>query len=475
MLFCALSPMTTTPTSSATPAAAPSSPLALWRNRSLRFGLTAATTGVLTLAAMARTKWFAIQLDVAGVGVIAQVFAAQNWLAFVVGLGLALPLSRAVSEARAHGDAAGERAAVWTTIGMVSIATTIVFCAGMLAARPIAHGLLGSAAYGPMVRAAVIGMVGAAAYGVLQAWLAGRSDVRGNFTMALAGGIGSVAMTLLMVPRFGLLGAVLGAATFFPCGVLTVLVAQRAVYGPVLRSIARPLVNARQVRAMLPVGAGALVLALVDQGTLLALRAHLIHEHGFRTNGYTQAALALAQQTGAIFYAYLGTYAFGMISAAPDVALVRAYTRKHWNAILALTAVVCVAVVVASGPLLRLLYSDRFDPARSLLGWTLLGEFGRVAMVVWALGSLPLGGVPLWFPIMLSFPASLALAYPLLVRAGVGVAALPMAYAFAGTIAAGAAAWMMSRRGVTLARRHVALLVLGWGVLAVLARWSSLR
>ncbi|HEY7727649.1 MAG TPA: hypothetical protein VID50_04285, partial [Candidatus Eisenbacteria bacterium] len=120
-------------------------------------------------------------------------------------------------------------------------------------------------------------------------------------------------------------------------------------------------------------------------------------------------------------------------------------------------------------PLLRLLYSSRFDPARTLMTWTLLGEFGRVGMQVWMLGALPLGGVRLLAPISLSFPLSLGVAYAGFCHAGAGPSSLPRAYAVAGGCSLLAAGWLMSRRGVTLGSREWLALAAGAALLAPVA------
>jgi hypothetical protein len=134
-----------------------------------------------------------------------------------------------------------------------------------------------------------------------------------------------------------------------------------------------------------------------------------------------------------------------------------------------LAAALVALAMTAATPLLHLLYSSRFDPARTLMTWTLLGEFGRVGMQVWMLAALPLGGVALLAPISLSFPLSLAVAYGIFAAGGAGVTSLPKAYAVAGGCSLLAAGWLMSRRGVTLGARELLSLAAGVALLLALA------
>src|SRR5262249_5233166 len=119
----------------------------LWAMRWLRFGQSAGAAAAITLAGIARTKWLAQHLEAAGVGVIGQVFAGQAWLGVAAGLGLAVPLTRAVGAARGRGDRDGQWRAVWAALGLVTIAAGAIAAVGLLAAPWLSAALLGSPAH----------------------------------------------------------------------------------------------------------------------------------------------------------------------------------------------------------------------------------------------------------------------------------------------------------------------------------------
>jgi hypothetical protein len=194
-----------------------------------------------------------------------------------------------------------------------------------------------------------------------------------------------------------------------------------------------------------------------------------VRTHGVEANGYLQAGLAISQQVGALFYAYLSSYAFGKISGQAGAAGMRDYTRKHWSAVLLVAAGALALTSIAAGPLLRLLYSHRFDPAQPLMAWALAGEFGRITLMTWALASLPLGGVRLWLPLSLIFPTLLVVAYVALVAAGVGPTCMPKAYAISGLCSALVVGGVMSRRGITLGARELLTFLGGAALLLLLA------
>jgi O-antigen/teichoic acid export membrane protein len=453
----------------------PDARFALWRDRSLRFSMGATATIVTGLTGILRNKWFAQHLEASGIGILAQIISSQGWLGTAAGMGLGLPVARAVGAAAASDDPLAARRTVWAAFTLLAMSSSAVIALGLFFAAPISRALLGTADYATLIRISMVGVAGVALQQTLFGLFAGRSDLRAPLTFAIVGGGLSVAAAFLLVPRLGLTGAALAAAVLFPAGCAGMLFLHRREYRPVVASPPKPLLTPGLARVLLKVAGAGLLSSLVEQGTLLALRSHYVRANGIEANGYLQAGLAISQQVGSLFYAYLASYAFGKISGVSGVLGAegaRAYTRKHWGPLMLLAAAALVATRLGATPLLHLLYSHRFDPAEPLMAWALVGEYGRIGLLTVALGSLPLGGAKLWLPISLVFPATLAIAYAILAASGAGLLSMPKAYAVAGIAAACVGGVIMGRRGVTLGARD--LMVFGGGavVLALLAAWT---
>ena len=442
---------------------------ALWRDRSLRFATGGGATVVGAFFGALRNKWLAEHLSTSGLGVLAQILSAQTWLGTAAGLGLALPMARAVGAASAAGDPATVRRTVWTALALIGAVVATVALLGLLLAPWLSLLLLGTPEYAGLVRIAMLGVAGLALYVVAGGVFAGRSDVGAPLVVALAGGAVATAVTVALVPRAGLTGGAIGAALLLPVGLAAACAWRRRVASEILVPVPRPRFDPVIATTLLRVGLAALCLALLDQGTVLALRAHYLRVNGVAANGLLQAALALAQQTSGVFMVYLSGYAFGRISGATDAAAVRDYTRRLWAPLVSLAVVAFALAMVVASPLLQLFYSDRFEPARPLMAWALFGEFCRVMTQVWALGALPLGGLRLWLLIGFPLPASLALAY-LLLAPSAGALAVPLASAVSGLAQLAVTALLMSRRGVTPRPRDAALLATALAGLAWLAR-----
>ena len=73
--------------------------LATWSRRLQRFAWGAGPALIYAPLGILRNKWLASTLSAPGLGVLAQVLSAMNWLGQAAGLGLGLPVTRLVGAA----------------------------------------------------------------------------------------------------------------------------------------------------------------------------------------------------------------------------------------------------------------------------------------------------------------------------------------------------------------------------------------
>src|SRR6266550_1014267 len=244
----------------------------LWRDRSLRFLLGASSTILNGFTGIIRNKWFAQHLEASGIGILAQVVSSQAWLGTAAGMGLGLPVARAVGAATASGDQAAARRTIWAAFSLLAISGSAVIALGLLFASSISRALLGTDAHAALIRISMVGVLGIALQGTLVGIFAGRSDLKAPLAFALVGGLVSVTATLLLVPRWGLHGAALAVAVLFPAGCAGALIIRRREYRPVLKPRAPRALTAALARSLLTVAGVSLVSALVEQGVFLAVR-----------------------------------------------------------------------------------------------------------------------------------------------------------------------------------------------------------
>src|SRR5438093_292333 len=236
-------------------AAMASTDAALWQQRFLRFALGGGAPVLGGVLGALRNKWLAYHLEASGLGVLAQVISGQNWLGTMTGLGLGLPVARAVGGATAAGDASAVRRATWTALGLMTPCLIGVVAIGLLLAPWLSRALLGSDAHATLVRISMLGVAGLALQTLALGLFAGHSDVRAPLTLAMAGGIASLAVIVALVPRAGLAGGALGAAVLFPAGVAASLWVHRRRYAAAWAP--RSGSDARTARSFLKVAAAA--------------------------------------------------------------------------------------------------------------------------------------------------------------------------------------------------------------------------
>src|SRR5262249_55640380 len=144
----------------------------------------------------------------------------------------------------------------------------------------ISAALLGSSAHATLIRISLLAVAGLAFQPTVQGLFAGHSDVRSTFIYALLGNGAMVALVFALVPRFGLAGAVWSMACFWPVAIVGTLWLGRGVYAAALAPPDGPRFDPAIGGAMLKVASASLALALLDQGTLLAIRAHYVRLYG---------------------------------------------------------------------------------------------------------------------------------------------------------------------------------------------------
>lgn len=456
----------------------------LWIDRLLRLAASAGAPLVTGIVGVIRNKWLAMHLETSGLGILAQVTSTSTWMGTAAGLGLGLPLARAVGDAGGRGDEAAARRSLWTALSLSFAAALLLAILGLVFAPAISSAVLGSPDHAVLVRISMAGMICLALVNTLYGLFAGRSDLKGPLAFAAVGGAIAVIATLTLVPRWGLVGATIGAAIIYPAGLLGAVLIRRRDYAPLFAPPPRPIFDGREAKTLLGIAGASLFLLLSDLGVMLTLRSHYVRANGIDSNGLLQAALALSQQVGSIFYAYLSSYAFGKVTAAAaaggvtaglsgSVGAISLYTRRQWTPLLLLAVAVTAFSMIAATPLLHILYSSRFDPARSMMAYTLFGEFCRIAAQALAIGALPLGGARLPLAIGVTQPAALAAGYAFFCWRGADMLSLPYAYAAAGVVTLGAAIAWMGRAGVRLRARELGALIGGLALLGFIATWVA--
>jgi enterobacterial common antigen flippase len=364
-----------------TPQSAIKVPVDPFEGKAVALALTAVSSFLTIALTIVRSKVSATALGPDGLGVISEVtqVAALVTVPLAVLAGPALTRSLANSET----DADGARRALQSSIRLGLIAGLAVpalsALGGMLAFRTFDNssdrviwtGLAGVAAWAAGF-IAIISTSLIASRRPIRASLIGLAQ---NTLMA----IGSVVGTLVAGITGQLIGVAVGGALLLPWAARSLWSALALLKSP------RVTLGWSYLQFALRVGAATLASGFLAQG-LASLYRWLAFEHGgSEANGQLQAVMAVSATYFGVVLTSLGVIAFPAFAAARDTEELNGAVNSTVQRVLRLAPPIILIAFAARVPVMRLLYSARFEAASGVLGVQMAGDLPKA--VAWALGA----------------------------------------------------------------------------------------
>lgn len=352
---------------------------------------TASTLG----ATLLRAKLVALFLGPGGMGLFSQVSLLQGLGSSLALFGVGPALTQHLAAARARGDADGMGRLVAGSAA-VSLGLAAVLAAGVALSGPwLASVLLGDASYAsllPLVAFAVAaGAVSQYGLALWNAFRATRLLALGNLVSS-ALGIGAF-WAALQAGGGTLPAAVAGLAAWMAAAaVVAVATLPGLLHGFGIRRF-RP-----DLRAVLPlyrIGLVALGLMALDQVATLWIRTDVVRTLGAEANGLYQAAASLSQLSLGLVGTYVSGYAFAR-ACETDATGQAALTRTTTVRVAGVLSLLGGAYVLLGAPLLSLLLSRDFLPARAVFPWQTAGDLLMGLGMALGLALLPARGGLAW-------------------------------------------------------------------------------
>jgi PST family polysaccharide transporter len=332
---------------------------------------------------MLRTKFIAVLLGPAGVGLQGIYVQITAVVTAVAGMGVSTSGVRQVAEAVASGD--GDRVSRTATtlrrVGWLTGAVGLTALAAMsLPLSELTFGDTSHAAHLALLAVGVLLTVGSAAQSALLQGLRRISDV------ARVTVIGSMIATAIGVPCYYALGLagvpvalVLGAAG-------TLLVS--SLFARRLRVERIPFgwtETRREARVLLALGLSFMSASLLSTGTTYVVQAWVTRRFGVAGLGIYQAAFSLSGALVGFVLGAMGTDYYPRLTAvADDDASVRRMVNEQAQVSTLLALPGLTAMMVFAGVIIRLFFAAEFEAAVPVLRWCILGMLGRV--LSWPLG-----------------------------------------------------------------------------------------
>ncbi|NJL04673.1 MAG: oligosaccharide flippase family protein [Chloroflexaceae bacterium] len=328
---------------------------------------------------LAQAKISALYLGVEGVGVFGQCLAILTLIQLVVGNAILPAAVRFVALGRAANDLEQIRR-------VVILMRMLVFAVALLAmgmiigfAKPLAYIIFSTPAFSHLLILLAVSLplttLATTQRTLLQAFE--RVDLWALDTLIWS--FGGLVLLLVLSATYGVAGAVLHLSLQ---GLLSVVVATwlyRRARGPHAEPLVARVWDAALVRQIMTYNGAAVSVSLAYAGTLLVLRALVIHHAGLAAGGIYHVVVQLSLQYLGIallsLLAYWSPVIARLQSQSEISAAINSYTRLSLFALLPLL----MGVIVLREPFVLLVYSSEFAAVQYLLPAQVLADLLRAA------------------------------------------------------------------------------------------------
>lgn len=428
---------------------------------------------IVVLISMVKTKFVAILLGPAGVGLMGMLVQITGLITTVSGMGLASSGVRQVAEAVGTGDDEQIALTVKTLRRTVWLTGSAGMLVMILACVPISMITFDSTDYALSIAFLGITILLAAVTSGQACILQGTRRIA---DLAKTSIIGAANGMLISIPCFYLLGEQGIVVSLILCAIASLLTSWWFARRVSIKAIELPWrASVGEARQMLSLGIGIMGAGLVSALSVYVIRVVLLRQFDLSNVGIYQAAFGLAGiMVGFVLSAMGADYFPRLTAVAHDNDQVRRMINEHSEISILLSLPLLAAMMVFAPLIIQIFYAESFAAAVPLLRWCLLGALGRV--LSWPLAYLILakGKGRLFFAVELAAACfHVAAVYFFALRHGLngaGVAFMALYVFYTGLML------LVTQRliGPTWQRGVVKLVILAVIVMGVLMYFSSL-
>ena len=336
---------------------------------------------VVLVTAFVRTKFIAQLMGPTGVGLVGILTSFNGNVGTFAAWGLGASGVRMIASATEE-EKAAKQAAV-RKFGLVL--SGLGLTASLVLFLPVAYLTFDSSRYALELLIGGLAVPCMVASAIWASILQAAGQVKSLAKAQMFSALGGLLIGLPLIYFFGSIGI---AISLFLAGAIPMVFTWHAARR---KGVMRDAPAQREdIRALFDMGAGLMVVGVAAQLAAYSVRFFIIKHHGQDLEGglvdagYYQASIAIAGSLPALVFSSMASDFFPRVAAAKDETEAKDLAEKQIEAALLLALPIFVGLITMGQLGIRLLYAEKFEPARPLLDWMIWGVFLR--LLGWPLG-----------------------------------------------------------------------------------------
>lgn len=335
------------------------------------------------LIGIVRTKFMAVLLGPAGVGIMGMYQAVSGMLGAVTGLGICSSGVRQIAEAAGSNDEVRISRTVFTlrrtaiVLGIVGMLVAIAF------SKPLSRVTFGSDDHAWAIAVLGVTLLLSSISGGQMALLQGMRRIAHLATINVIGAALGTAISVPIIYLWGEAGIVPSLLVVSGMTILPAWWYARKIDVPRV-SLTLGVVT-KEARALVSLGLAFMVSSLMSTGVLYLIRVLVARDLGMASVGLYQAATNLSTLYIGVVLNAMGMDFYPRLTAvAEDNATVNRLVNEQTEVGLLVATPGLVATLAFAPYVIQTFYSVQFVPAYGVFRWQILGVFLRV--VAWPIG-----------------------------------------------------------------------------------------
>lgn len=366
--------------------------------------------GVIILSSVIRSKIVAVEIGPTGTGTIAQLVTFNNLIRVIGTLSLGSGIIQYIAK-YIGADAKDNIRRVTQSSMVISGLFGIILSLGVwYFSEQISVWLFdGDASYATLVRILAPAIIAISLGGIVESVISGYGDAPVSSLADITTGVTTIAFSILLVPTLGIQGAVLALTIVYLARLVVLLGALFIRHREALEKMPRYfdyLAIKDILRSLFLVALASLLMGGADSLSQLFIRSRIVNLYGLETNGLYQTAFGASTMVLVNGTAFISKYANSRVNRSTTSQERTLRINQAFQLVLMIVCLGISGLILFRSPLIQILYSPEFDPAKKYFLLQPVGEGLKMLGLTVGLPLLLIGGIRKWITVGLFWATS---------------------------------------------------------------------